>query len=84
MDGEWMDGGSQVSQECGCAPKQGAKARVNEPYGRLEWRHRYNLMFSLKKILRGGGGAWVAKLVKHQTLDFSSGHDLMVMRLSPL
>ena len=24
-------------------------------------------------------GAWVAPLAKHQTLDFSSGHDLRVM-----
>ena len=26
---------------------------------------------------------WVAQWVKRQTLDFSSGHDLMVMRLNP-
>jgi len=26
-------------------------------------------------------GAWVAQLVKHPTLDFSSGQDLRVMRL---
>ena len=25
-------------------------------------------------------GAWVAELIKHLTLDFSSGHDLRVMR----
>ena len=29
-------------------------------------------------------GTWVAQLVKHLTLDFSSGCDLMVLRLSPL
>ena len=29
------------------------------------------------------GGAWVAQSVKHLTLDFGSGHDLRVMRLSP-
>ena len=28
-------------------------------------------------------GAWVAWLVKHPTLGFSSGHDLMVVGLSP-
>ena len=28
-------------------------------------------------------GLWVAELVKHLTLDFGSGRDLMVMRLSP-
>ena len=28
-------------------------------------------------------GAWVAQLVEHLTLDFGSGHDLRVMRLSP-
>ena len=27
-------------------------------------------------------GTWVAQLVKHPTLDFGSGHDLRVMRLS--
>ena len=28
-------------------------------------------------------GAWVAQFVEHLTLDFGSGHDLRVMRLSP-
>ena len=28
-------------------------------------------------------GAWVAQWVKHPTLEFGSGHDLRVMRLSP-
>ena len=28
-------------------------------------------------------GCWMAQLVKHSTLDFSSGHDLRVMGLSP-
>ena len=28
-------------------------------------------------------GAWVGRLVKHPTLDFNSGHDLIVMRMSP-
>ena len=32
----------------------------------------------------GWGGAWVAQLVKHPTLDFGSGHDLRVVRLSPV
>ena len=27
---------------------------------------------------------WVAQLVKHLTLDFSPGHDLMVVRSSPV
>ena len=27
-------------------------------------------------------GAWMALSVKHLTLDFSSGHDLRVMKLS--
>ena len=30
-----------------------------------------------------GRGTWVAQLVKCPTLDFGSGHDLRVMRLSP-
>ena len=29
-------------------------------------------------------GAWVAQSVEHLTLDFISGHDLRVMRLSPM
>ena len=29
-------------------------------------------------------GAWVAQLVKHLTLDLSSGHDLMVGGIKPL
>ena len=28
------------------------------------------------------GGTWLAQLVEHLTLDFGSGHDLSVMRLS--
>ena len=30
------------------------------------------------------GGTWVAQMVKHPTLDFSSGHDLRVLRLSSM
>ena len=29
------------------------------------------------------GGAWVAQLVKHLTVDFGSGHDLMVCEFDP-
>ena len=29
------------------------------------------------------GGAWVARSVKHPTLDFGSGHDLRIMGLNP-
>ena len=29
------------------------------------------------------GSVWVVQLVKHPTLDFGLGHDLMVVRLSP-
>ena len=29
------------------------------------------------------GDAWVAQSVKHLTLDFSSGHDLMVYEFEP-
>lgn len=28
-------------------------------------------------------GAWVAQMVKYSTLDFGSGHELRVVRLSP-
>ena len=34
-------------------------------------------------LKRGGGGAWVAQLIKHLTLDFSSGHDLTVRGFEP-
>ena len=30
------------------------------------------------------GGAWVAQLVKRPTLDFGSGHDLMIPEIEPL
>ena len=39
------------------------------------------MLYSHKKTHKG---AWVAQLVKHLTLDFDSGHDLMIMRLSPM
>lgn len=29
-------------------------------------------------------GAWVSQSVKHPTLDFSSGHDLRIVRSSPV
>ena len=31
----------------------------------------------------GVGGTWMAQLVKHPTLDFGSGHDLMVHEIEP-
>ena len=31
-----------------------------------------------------GGGTWVAQSIKHLALGFSSGHDLRVMRWSPV
>ena len=40
-----------------------------------------NTKFFLKLAL--GGGSWVAQSVKRQTLDFSSGHDLMVCEFEP-
>ena len=44
--------------------------------GELEW---YDLVLFFYIC---GWGAWVAQLVKCQTLDFDSGHDLIVVRLS--
>jgi len=38
---------------------------------------------SMIKILTDWG-AWVAQLVKRLTLDFGSGHDLKIMRSSPV
>ena len=35
------------------------------------------------KVKNLNWGAWAGQLVKRQTLDFSSGYDLRVMRLSP-
>lgn len=40
----------------------------------------YTMEYSAIKRMRG---TWVAQLVKHQTLDFSSGHDLMVCEIEP-
>ena len=37
----------------------------------------------INRIQKRGGGASVAQLVKRLTLDFGSGHDLRVVRLSP-
>ena len=34
-------------------------------------------------LKEGWRGTWVAQSVKHLTLDFSSGHDLRVVRPSP-
>ena len=37
-----------------------------------------------KTVLKlGNGGPWVAQSGKHPTLDFGSGHDFRVVRLSP-
>ena len=33
--------------------------------------------------LKTNGGAWMAQLVEHLTLDFDSGHDLRALRWSP-
>ena len=38
-------------------------------------------VYAYNKKLRKS--AWVAQLVKHQTLDFGSGHDLQGVRSSP-
>ena len=32
---------------------------------------------------KGGRGTYVAQSVKHPTLDFDSGHDLMVREIEP-
>ena len=41
--------------------------------------------FNLLALLLCTRGAWVTQLGKHQTFDFSSGHDLaQVMRSSPV
>ena len=34
-------------------------------------------------LLKENGGTWVAQWVKHPTLDFSSGHDLVVHGIEP-
>ena len=40
--------------------------------------HKYLLLEYSK-----AGGTWVAQSVKHLTLDFGSGHDLMVYDIKP-
>ena len=37
------------------------------------------VLISTKSLI--SGGAWVAQSVKHGTLDFHSGHDLMVREI---
>ena len=44
--------------------------KFNKPAIRLKKNHTFM-------------GAWVAQSIKPSTLDFSSGHDLEVLRLSP-
>ena len=39
---------------------------------------------ALFTLLKRWRGTWVAQWVKLPTLDFSSGHDLRVVRLSPM
>ena len=41
------------------------------------------LALTVLKITKSQG-AWVAQWVEHPTLGFGSGHDLRVMRLSPM
>ena len=41
---------------------------------------RFNHVICTKSLLR----TWVAQSVKHQTLDFGSGHDLMICEFEPL
>ena len=58
----------------------------------MSWGSPAHIMLShqtshikLRKLLRTpySGGAWIPQLVKHLTLDFSSGHDPRVVRWSP-
>ena len=43
--------------------------------------HYVNCTIIFKEEIKRG--TWVAQLVEHLTLDFSSGHDFKVMKLSP-
>lgn len=40
--------------------------------------------FLFKKKKKWGGGTWVAQPVKRPTLDLGPGHDLRVVKLSPV
>ena len=51
------------------------------PNGRIATSYAKCIFNFLRNCLPGG--AWVGQLVKCLTLDFGSGHDLRVMRLSP-
>ena len=49
-----------------------------------QWQEVKNIFKEIhKKNLTHSGGAWVAQLVKHPTLGFSSGHDLTVREFQP-
>ena len=52
--------------------KNGKEMNQTKVYGKCKLKTKTNK------------GAWVAESVKCVTLDFSSGHDLRVVRLSPL
>ena len=58
----------------------GSPSRVSEWIGREEVLHCSQIS-ALKNL--GKRGNWVAYVVKHPSLDFSSGHDLRVVRSSP-
>ena len=46
-----------------------------------DWLFPFALLFDEKEEMLG---TWVAQLVKCPTLDFSSGHDLWIMGLTPM
>ena len=47
------------------------------------WKRKYRLWSEETRFETKCWGDWVSQLVKQMTLDFSSGHDLRVMSLSP-
>ena len=57
----------------------------NHKYSKLSDKNISNLTnYPLKEyLILGGEGTWVAQLLRRPTLDFSSGHDLTVVRSSP-
>ena len=57
-----------------------AVRKVQEEVQRLKFYHPYNCDFKHNDT---PWDAWGAQLLEHPTLDFSSGHDLMGVSVSP-
>ena len=56
--------------------------KINKSVRERQMPYDFTRMCNLKH--KTDEGAWVSQLVKLQTLDFSSGHDLMLHEIEPM